>query len=79
MKTDFPPISKQDNPKVHASYMTLHYEQTGEIINYSLIPDTQAGVPLRVAKKRKSKKATSEAVDDAEPKPKKQKKPKIAP
>jgi len=77
---DFPPISKEDNPEVLVSYVTMHYERTGEIINYNSILDTQVGVPLRVSsKKRKSKKISSEVVDDAEPKPKKPKKVKIAP
>ena len=79
---DFPPISKEDNPEVLAAYVTSHYEKTGEIINLSLIPDTMVGAPLRIAsKKRKSKKATSEAVEVrvSEPKPKKQKKAKIVP
>jgi len=58
---EFPPISKQDNEEVLASYVMLHYEKTGEIINYSSILETPAGVPLRIAsKKRKAKKTASE-------------------
>ena len=73
MMIDFPPISKQDNPEVLASYVNIHYQRTGEIINYSSIPATQVGVPLRVAsKKRKSKKVASKVVKESEPKPKKQ-------
>jgi len=77
----FPPILKEDSHEVFPAYVTTHYVKTGEIINYSSIPDTMAGTPLRIAKKRKSKKATSEAVEDeaSEPKPKKQKKSKINP
>jgi len=77
---DFPPISKEDNPKVLAAYVTNHYEKNGEIINYSSILDTMAGTPLRIAsKKRKSKKSTSEDVETEafEPKPKKAKKEKV--
>jgi len=75
----FPPISKEDNPEVLAAYVTTHYEKTREIINLTSTPETQAGVPLRVAsKKRKSKKITSEDVEvgESEPMPKKQKKAK---
>jgi pentose-5-phosphate-3-epimerase len=58
LMVDFPPISIEDNAEVLAAYVTTHYEKTGEIINLSSIPETQVGVPLRVAsKKRKSKKA----------------------
>jgi len=81
LMTDFPPISKEDNPEVLAAYVITHYERTGEIINLSSILDTMAGAPLRIAnKKRKSKKMTSEAaeVEVFEPKPKKAKKEKIA-
>jgi len=73
LMVDFPPIAKQDNPQVLAAYVTTHYEKIGEIINLSSIPDTQAGVSLRVAKKWKSKKGSSEAIDEVEPKPKKAK------
>jgi len=80
LMVDFPPISKQDNSEVLASYVTIHYERTGEIINYSSIPETQVGAPLIIASKtRKSKKVTSEADEESEPKPKKQKKAKKAP
>ena len=48
---DFPPISKQDNLEVLAAYVTTHYEKTRETINLSSIPETQVGVPLRVAKR----------------------------
>jgi len=79
---DFPPISKEDNHEVLPAYVTDHFEKTGEIINYSSIPDTMAGTPLRIAsKKRKSKKSTSEDVETeaSEPKPKKAKKEKVVP
>jgi hypothetical protein len=77
---DFPPISKEDNPEVLAAYVVTHFEKTGEIINLSSIPETAGGVPLKIAiKKRKSKKAASEAVEEYELKPKKQKKLKKAP
>ena len=80
LMTNFPPIFKEDNPKVLVVYVTTHYEQTGKIINLSSIPDTMAGVPLIVAsKKRKSKKTTSKVVEVSEPKPKKQKKSKTPP
>jgi len=77
LMADFPPISKEDNPEVLAAYVTTHFEKTGEIINLSSIPDTMAGTPLRIARKRKSTKTASEAV--VEPKPKKQKQSKKAP
>ena len=78
LMADFPPILKEDNPEVLVAYVTTHYEQTGEIINLSSIPETMASTPFRIAsKKRKSKKSTSEAID--EPKRKKQKQSKKAP
>jgi len=58
LMVDFPPISKEDNPEVLAAYVTTHYEDTGDIINYSSIPETMGGGPLRVKGKRKSKKPT---------------------
>jgi len=71
MIVDFPPISKQDNLEVLAAYVSTHYEKAKEIANYSSIPDTQAGVPLRIAsKKRKPKKTNSEFIDDEESKSK---------
>ena len=77
---DFPLITKQDNPEVLVSYVTLHFEMTGEIINYSSIPETQGGVPLKVASKmRKSKKAASKSIEVSEPRPKKQKEARRAP
>lgn len=80
LMVDFPPISKEDNPKVMAVYVVTHFEQTREIINYSGIPKNAIGVPLKVAsKKRKSKKVVSKAVKESKPKPKKQKKSKKSP
>jgi hypothetical protein len=77
---DFPPISKEENPELLAAYVVTRFEKTGEIINLSSIPETTGGVPLKIAiKKRKSKKAALEAVEESEPKPKKQKNPKKAP
>jgi len=70
---------KEENPVVLVEFMTRHYKETGEIINLNSIPATIGGAPLRIARKRKSKKASSEAVDDAEPKAKKPKKAKTAP
>jgi len=35
---DFPPITKQDNQKVLTSYVMLHFEQIGDIINDNSIP-----------------------------------------
>jgi len=52
LMTDFPPISKEDNPKVLAAYVTTHYEQTGEIINLRSISDTMVGTPLRSNQRR---------------------------
>ena len=78
---DFPPISKEDPPEVHAIYVYEHFQRTGEVIKYNDIPDTMYGAPLKVAsKKRKSKKAASEAAEGeaSEPKPKKAKKEKTA-
>ena len=81
LMVDFPPISKEDNNEVLEAYVTNHYEKTREIINFSYIPNIMAGTPLRINKKRKSKKTTSEAVEVlvSEPKPKKAKKAKAAP
>ena len=78
LMADLPPISKEDNPEVLVAYVVSHFEGTGDIINYSAIPDTIGGAPLKVKSKRKSKKAISEDVDESEVKPKKPKKaPKI--
>ena len=68
---DFPTISKEDNLAFLVNFVTKHFQETGEIINLNSIPDTMVGAPLKVARKRKSKKYASEVVD--EPKPKKQK------
>lgn len=75
LMVDFPLISKEDNPEVLAAYVVSHFEVSGDIINYSVIPDTMGGAPLRVKWKRKSKKV----VEESEPKPKKEKKAKRAP
>jgi len=75
---DFPPISKQDNLEVLPSYVLLHHERTSEIINYSSIPETQVGAPIRISRKRKAKKKKTEVEDESEVKPKKQKKAKTA-
>jgi len=74
---DFPPISKEANPEVLMHFVTRHIQETGEIINLNSIPDTIVGAPLRVVRKRKSKKSASEVVD--EPKSKKQKQSKKSP
>jgi len=71
---EFPPISKEDNPEVLASNVMLHFEQTGDIINYSSISETQSGAPLKVASKRKSRRKESDDEEEAETKFKKQKK-----
>jgi hypothetical protein len=76
---DFPPISNEDPPEVRAIYVNEHWKTNGEVINYSFIPDTMYGAPLKIASnERKSKKATSEAAEGeaSEPKPKKAKKEK---
>ena len=79
MMDDFPPISKEDPPKVRAHYVYEHWKATGETIKCDDIPDTMYGGCLPIAsKKKKSKtKVTSEAADEeeaSEPKPKKVKK-----
>ena len=77
--TNFPPISKDDPPEVLAAFVMSQYDKIGEIINYSSIPDTMAGTPMRIAtKKRKSKKSTSEdgKEEASQPKPKRVKKEK---
>jgi len=80
LMADLPPISKEDSPEALASYVLSHFEGTGDIINYSAIPNTMRGAPLRFkSKKRKSKKAVSEVEEEAEIKRKKQKKEKKAP
>lgn len=48
LMVDFPLISKEDNPEVLAAYVVSHFEVSGDIINYSVIPDTMGGAPLRV-------------------------------
>jgi len=74
---DFPPICRQDPPKVRAAYVYEHWQRTGETIKYDDFPETMYGGALPVSKKRKSKKkTTSEADDDeeaSEPKKKKAK------
>jgi hypothetical protein len=62
LMVNFPPISKEDNPEVLVAFVTNHYKKTGEIINYSSIPDIIGGTPMRIVRKRKSKKNSSEAV-----------------
>jgi hypothetical protein len=79
LMVDIPPISKEDNPVLLVEFVTRHFKETGEIINLNSIPDTIAAAPLRIAMKIKSKKATSEVVDDVEPKAKKPKKEMTAP
>jgi len=71
LMVDFRLISKEDNPEALAAFVTDHYEKTGEIINYSSVVDTIGGAPLRIARKRKSKKNASEVVkvEASEPKP----------
>jgi len=54
LMADLPPISKEDNPEVLVAYVVSHFEGTGDIINYSAIPDTIGGAPLKVKSKRKS-------------------------
>jgi len=77
---DFPPICKQDPPKVRVAYVYDHWKATSEIIKYSDIPYTMYDGSLAIASKRRKskKKATSEAVEEeaSEPKPKKAKKEK---
>ncbi|RHN45302.1 hypothetical protein MtrunA17_Chr7g0229111 [Medicago truncatula] len=50
--TDFPPISKEDNPEVLYHFISAHFKNTGEIISYASIPDTMGGAPLKVKGKR---------------------------
>jgi len=69
---DFPPISKEDNPEVLVAYVLQYYQDIGDAIAYSQILDTLNPAPLRIAKKRKSKKVEFE--EEAEVKPKKAKK-----
>jgi len=64
LMVDFPPISKEDNPVVMVEFITRHFKETGEIINLNFILDTIVGSPLRIARKRKSRKSASEVVDD---------------
>jgi len=82
LMVDFPPISKEDPLEVRVSYVYEHFQKTGEIIQYSSIPDTMYCIPLKIAsKKRKSKNASSEAAEGeaSEPEPKKAKKEKAIP
>jgi len=59
LMVDFPLISKEDNPEVLAAYVVPHYESTRDIISYISIPETLGNAPLKIAKKRKSKKNES--------------------
>jgi len=79
LMVDFPPITKEDNPKVLDAYVLSHYGSTGDIIAYSQIPPAISGVPLKIAKKRKSKKIESDDEKETEVKFMKQKKAKKAP
>ena len=62
-------------PEVLATFVISHFEETRDVINYNLIPPTMTGVPLKVVKKRKSKKV----VVESKTKPKKLKKYRKAP
>jgi len=37
--TDFPPISKEDNPEVLIHFVNQHFQEIGEIINLNSIPE----------------------------------------
>jgi len=77
LMVDFSPISKEDNLEVLAAFVVSHFKDTGDIINYNSISPTIGGAPLKVASKRKSKKKFDDE-ENAEVKPKKQKKaPKV--
>ncbi|RHN60097.1 hypothetical protein MtrunA17_Chr4g0021661 [Medicago truncatula] len=69
--TDFPPISKEENPEVLYQFIYAHFKNTGEIISYASIPDKMGGGPLKVKGKR-----TKISEDVAAPKPKRTKVPK---
>ncbi|KEH26272.1 hypothetical protein MTR_6g049080 [Medicago truncatula] len=67
LMTDFPSISREDNPEVLYQYIKAHFQHTGEIISIASIPEKIGGAPLKVKGKR-SKNAGKD--DDSEPKPK---------
>ncbi|XP_039682917.1 putative uncharacterized protein DDB_G0271982 [Medicago truncatula] len=69
--TDFPLISKEDNPEVLYQFIKAHFQDTGEIISYASIPDKMGGGdPLKV----KGKRSKNVEKDDASaPKPKRAK------
>ncbi|KEH15796.1 hypothetical protein MTR_0547s0010, partial [Medicago truncatula] len=70
LMTDFPSISKEDNPEVLHQYIKAHFQNTGEIISYASIPDKIGGAPLKV----KGKRSKNVEKDDASaPKPKRAK------
>ena len=57
---DFPPISKEDHPRVIAEYASWYFKETGRVIDIDNLPDTLGGPPLRIAsKKTKSNKSSS--------------------
>lgn len=68
--TDFPSISKEDNPEVLYQFIKAHFELTSTIISVASIPDKIGGAPLKVKGKRSRKEIK---VEVAEPKPKKAK------
>ncbi|RHN60155.1 hypothetical protein MtrunA17_Chr4g0022371 [Medicago truncatula] len=53
---DFPPICKQDPLDVRMNFIMDHFENTGQTIKLSDIPDTMYGGALPIAKSRKTKK-----------------------
>jgi len=65
MMEEFPPISKEDHPVVIAEYASWYFKETDRVIDIDHLPDTIAGIPLRiVSKKRKSNKNSSEAIEE---------------
>ncbi|KEH27924.1 hypothetical protein MTR_5g049460 [Medicago truncatula] len=73
LMTDFPSISKEDNPEVLYQFIKAHFNETGEIISLASIPDKIGGAPLKV-KRNRSKNAEKETA----PAPKKAKTVKAA-
>ncbi|KEH17476.1 hypothetical protein MTR_0012s0070 [Medicago truncatula] len=70
LMTDFPSISKEDNPEVLYQFIKAHFNETGQIISLASIPEKIGGAPLKVKGKRSSK---AEKETAPAPKPKRAK------
>ncbi|KEH17423.1 hypothetical protein MTR_0016s0150 [Medicago truncatula] len=67
LMTNFPSISKEDNPEDLYQFIKAHFELTGTIISVASIPDKIGGAPLKVKGKR-SRKSDKDEVAASKPK-----------